>query len=71
MFINLDLWSSSKQKAIPPNKESTNLNNKLRLIHQQIDKAFLILQIQPNDFDRDDIYRKYKGRILKQKLKFC
>jgi len=68
LFINPDLWSSSKQKAIPPNKENTILNNKLSLIHQQIDKAFLMLQILPNDFDVDDIYRKYKGDDVKTEI---
>lgn len=68
IFINPDLWSSSKQKAIPPNKENTILNNKLSLIHQEIDKAFLMLQILPNDFDVDDVYRKYKGEDVKTEI---
>ena len=59
MFIDPDTWSNSVQKAKPPSTENTLLNNKLSLIHQQIDKAFLMLQILPNDFDVDDIYRKY------------
>tara|TARA_R110002051_G_scaffold319005_1_gene402281 strand:+ start:216 stop:1400 length:1185 start_codon:yes stop_codon:yes gene_type:complete len=68
IFINPNYWDSGKQKAIPPNKENTILNNKLSLIHQQIDKAFLMLQILPNDFDVDDIYRKYKGEDSKEEI---
>lgn len=68
IFINPDYWDSGKQKALPQNKENSILNNKLSLIHQQIDKAFLMLQILPNDFDVDDIYRKYKGEDSKEEI---
>jgi site-specific recombinase XerD len=68
IFINPDYWDSGKQKALPQNKENIILNNKLSLIHQQIDKAFLMLQILPNDFDVDDIYRKYKGEDSKEEI---
>ncbi|MDD7913196.1 site-specific integrase [Polaribacter ponticola] len=68
IFINPDNWDSSKQKALPNNKENTILNNKLSLIHQQIDKAFLMLQILPDDFDVDDVYRKYKGEDSKEEI---
>ena len=68
IFINPDYWDSGKQKALPENQENNLLNNKLSLIHQQIDKAFLMLQILPNDFDVDDIYRKYKGEDSKEEI---
>jgi integrase/recombinase XerD len=68
IFVNPDYWDGSKQKALPPSNENTILNNKLSLIYQQIDKAFLMLQILPNDFDVDDIYRKYKGEDSKEEI---
>ncbi|WP_299061726.1 site-specific integrase [uncultured Polaribacter sp.] len=68
IFINPDYWDSGKQKALPDSKENTILNNKLSLIHQQIDKAFLMLQILQNQFDVDDIYRKYKGEDSKDEI---
>ena len=68
IFVNQDYWNSGKQKAIPLSKENSILNNKLSLIYQQIDKAFLMLQILPNDFDVDDIYRKYKGEDSKKEI---
>ncbi len=68
LFINPDYWDSGKQKALPQNKENTILNNKLSLIYQQIDKAFLMLKILPNEFDVDDIYRKYKGEDSKEEI---
>ncbi len=68
IFINPKNWNSGLQKASPPSEENTVLNNKLSLIHQQIDRAFLMLQILPNDFDVDDIYRKYKGEDTKEEI---
>ena len=49
IFINPDRWKNGIQKASPPTKQNSILNNKLSLIYQQIDKAFLMLQILPND----------------------
>ncbi|PQB07518.1 hypothetical protein BST83_10370 [Polaribacter filamentus] len=68
LFINPDYWDNGKQKALPENQENTILNNKVSLIRQQIDKAFLMLQILPNNFDVDDIYRKYKGEDSKEEI---
>ena len=68
IFISPDYWDGGKQKASPLSIENTLLNNKLSLIHQQIDTAFLMLQILPNDFDVDDIYRKYKGEDSKDEI---
>jgi len=68
IFIKPVFWDNAKQKAKPPNLENNILNNKLSLIHQQIDKAFLMLQILPNDFDVDDVYRKYKGEDSKEEI---
>ncbi|PKG52911.1 site-specific integrase [Olleya sp. 1-3] len=68
MFLNPINWDNHKQKPIPINVDNTILNNKLSLIYQQIDKAFLMLQILPNDFDVDDIYRKYKGEDVKTEI---
>jgi integrase/recombinase XerD len=68
IFINPNYWDSGNQKALPPDIEKTLLNNKLSFIHKQIDTAFLMLQILPNDFDVDDIYRKYKGENSKEEI---
>ena len=67
-FLSTQIIGSGKQKASPPTKQNSILNNKLSLIYQQIDKAFLMLQILPNDFDVDDIYRKYKGEDSKEEI---
>ena len=68
IFINPDYWDSGKQKASPTSTDNATLNNKLSLIYHQIDRDFLMLQILPNDFDVDDIYRKYKGEDSKEEI---
>ncbi|MCQ9635067.1 site-specific integrase [Chryseobacterium sp. WG23] len=66
IFINPEYWNASKQKAHPPNKGNTQINTQLSLIKQDINQAFLFLQVQEKDFDVDDIYRQYKGENIKQ-----
>ena len=61
LFINPNSWNASKQKAHPPNLENNQINTQLCLIKQEINQAFLFLQVQEKDFDVDDIYRQYKG----------
>lgn len=40
----------------------------LSLISQKINEAFLMLQVLPNDFDVDDIYRKFMGKDTKDEI---
>ncbi|WP_426275090.1 site-specific integrase [Chryseobacterium sp. S-02] len=66
VFINPNSWNASKQKAFPPNKINNQINTQLSLIKQDINQAFLFLQVQEKDFDVDDIYKQYKGENIKQ-----
>jgi len=68
IFVEPKYWNNIKQKILPVTEVNTLLNNKLSLIYQQIDTAFLMLQILPNDFDVDDIYRTYKGEDSKDEI---
>ena len=69
LFLNPDYWDSGKQKVMPPStQENIILNAQISLISQQINEAFLFLQISSNDFDVDDIYRKYKGEDSKEEI---
>lgn len=65
LFINPNNWIASRQKAYPPSIENTQINTQLSLIKQEINQAFLLLQIQGRDFTVDDIYRQYKGETIK------
>lgn len=65
LFINPDNWNAPKQKAFPSNTDHNQINTQLSLIKQEVNQAFLFLQVQNKDFDVDDIYRQYKGETIK------
>ena len=66
LFINPNNWNSTLQKTIPQDTEHIQINTQLSLIKQEINQAFLFLQVQQEQFDVDDIYLKYKGEDIKQ-----
>ena len=66
LFINPINWDSNLQLSKPPNEVNNQINTQLSLIKQEINQAFLFLQVQKEQFDVDDIYLKYKGEDVKQ-----
>jgi len=64
LFINPSLWNSKQQIAEPPNEENELINKQLSLIDNKIRQAFLMLQIQEDNFTVNDIYTMYKGEKL-------
>ena len=66
IFINPNNWNSTLQKTIPQDTEHIQINTQLSLIKQEINQAFLFLQVQQEQFDVNDIYLKYKGEDIKQ-----
>ncbi len=65
-FINPEFWESKEQIAEPPNKDNNFMNIQLSLIKQEINQAFLFLQVNEKMFDVEDIYTKYKGKTIKK-----
>ncbi|WP_439480036.1 site-specific integrase [Chryseobacterium aquaticum] len=65
IFINPESWNASKQKAHPPNKGNNQVNTQLSLIKQEINQAFLYLQVQEKEYSVDDIYSQFKGENVK------
>lgn len=65
IFINPEYWNASKQKAHPLNKGNNQVNTQLSLIKQEINQAFLFLQVQEKEFSVDDIYSQFKGENVK------
>ncbi|EJL69977.1 Arm DNA-binding domain-containing protein [Chryseobacterium populi] len=45
LFINPNYWNSKQQKAKPPNDNNTFINSQLSLIKNEINQAFLFLQV--------------------------
>ncbi|NQY31394.1 MAG: site-specific integrase [Flavobacteriaceae bacterium] len=68
IFINPDHWNNKQQVTKPPNAENKIINMQLSLISQKINEAFLMLQVLPNDFDVDDIYKKFMGEDTKDEI---
>lgn len=66
LFINPDNWNAPKQRAFPPNTDNIQINTQLSLIKQEINQAFLLLQVQDKNFSVEDIYRQYKGETIKE-----
>lgn len=64
LFIKPYLWNKNEQTAEPPNEENILINKQLGLIENKIRQAFLMLQIQENNFTVNDIYTMYKGEKL-------
>ncbi|WP_452221441.1 site-specific integrase [Lacinutrix salivirga] len=65
LFIEPDYWNSKQQQAIPNNKENNFINTQLGLIKQQINQAFLFLQVNQDVFDVEDVYLQFKGKSIK------
>ncbi|RLJ97915.1 site-specific integrase [Tenacibaculum discolor] len=61
LFVNPNYWDSKKQKLLNKAENYNIVNTQLSLISQKINEAFLLLQLQKNDFNVDDIYSQYKG----------
>ncbi|KQT25893.1 integrase [Chryseobacterium sp. Leaf405] len=61
LFVNPSQWQNNKQKANPPNEYNKFINSQLSLIKNEINQAFLFLQLQKSDFDTEKIYKQYKG----------
>jgi integrase len=64
LFIKPESWDSKHQSVKPPNDENNIINIQLSLIKSKINKAFLMLQIQENNYDLNDIYTLYKGKKI-------
>ncbi len=63
LFVNPKQWDSRLQKAKPPNEENSFINTQLSLIKNEINQAFLFLQVNEENFDVGDIYLQYKGDV--------
>ena len=50
LFVNPKLWNSKKQKLIDSSEASDIKNKQLSLISNKINQAFLMLQIQEDNF---------------------
>ncbi|PQL91664.1 site-specific integrase [Apibacter adventoris] len=61
LFINPKYWQNTKQQAHPPSEHNKFINSQLSLIKNNINQAFLFLQLQSENFTVEHIYKQYAG----------
>ncbi len=66
IFVSPKSWNSKKQKLLDKNTQEKSINIQLSLIKQEINQAFLFLQVNKEFFDVEDIYLHYTGKSIKQ-----
>jgi hypothetical protein len=67
LFINPAYWDGKRQR-VKPNNQSEYLNSQLSLINQNLNQAFLFLQVKGAPFTVMDIYKQYKGETPKDEV---
>ncbi len=65
-FINPKQWNTADQSLKPPNEENIFINTQLSLIKNDINQAFLFLQVNEEEFDVEDVFLQYKGNPPKK-----
>ena len=68
LFIDHKHWKSKVQQAKPPNEANNIINTQLSLISQKINEAFLLLQVQHQQFNVNDIYKQFKGENISKEM---
>lgn len=64
LFINPKYWNSKKQKVLRNAEQPKFITTQMSLIKNQLNQAFLLLQVQESYFSVNDIYKLYKGEKL-------
>ena len=68
LSINSTNWNSKQQQAEPPEPDLNYINTQLSLIRQDLNQAFLFLQVKGTPFTVIEIYSQYKGETPKDEL---
>ena len=55
-FVNPSNWNSKQQLVEPPEPDNQYINTQLSLIRQNLNQAFLFLQVKGSSFTVQDIY---------------
>lgn len=62
IFMKAECWFSKLQKAKPCTDENDFINYEITLITNRLNKAFLVLQAQEEEFTVEDVYAQYSGK---------
>ena len=66
LFVNPEYWNAKRQIVLDSDFESKSKNGQLILIGQKLNNAFLSLELASNDYNINDIFDKYAGKIVKK-----
>jgi len=58
LYMNPSNWNSKKQQVEPPEPDKNYTNTQLSLIKQNLNQAFLFLQVKGTPFTALDIYKQ-------------
>ena len=61
MFVNPTHWDATKQRVKGNGDESKAVNNNLLILQEQINRAYLKMELSGEDFAVEDILREFKG----------
>ncbi len=67
-YMNPSNWKSKQQLVEPPEPDNQYINTQLSLIRQNLNQAFLFLQVKGSSFTVLDIYKQYKGETPKDEV---
>jgi integrase len=68
LFINPEHWNSKQQFVDPLGPDREYINTQLSLIRNNLNQAFLFLQVKGTSFTVQDIYNQYKGETPKDEV---
>ncbi len=68
LVVNPSNWNSKQQLVKPHEPDENYINTQLSLIRQNLNQAFLFLQVKGTSFTVVDIYQQYKGEAPKDEL---
>jgi integrase len=61
-FASPQSWNAKIQAVVSKSAGSIALNAQLKLIEQNLNKSYLLLQLEDNEFTVEDIYNRYIGK---------
>jgi integrase len=67
LFVNPELWDSKAQTQCSKSLNNSTVNSQLKIVKQNLNKAFLLLQLEEAEFTVEDIYNKYFGKPKEEK----
>ncbi|MCM4162146.1 MULTISPECIES: site-specific integrase [unclassified Arenibacter] len=66
LFVSPEYWNAKRQIVLDTDLEGKSKNGHLSIISQKLNNAFLSLELASDDYDINDIFDKYAGRVVQK-----